>query len=127
MEFNDFKNIFKFIEAENTATELKDSEIIQVFKQYNFWLDEKDPNKSFNTGRHINNPLEKKLHDLFIKNFKDKLSYIVFGKGLNRGLGEYHNDSLSERERKIVISTIQWVASPIGKIFIKEFYDENDV
>lgn len=79
--------------------------------------------KGFNTHRHTDNPKEKEFHDEFIDSFMndfsgDMIDYIVFGQ--RDGVGLAPNDYLTDREKRIVISTIQWLGSPVGKNFLKE-------
>jgi CHAT domain-containing protein len=81
--------------------------------------------KGFNTDRHKNNPKEKELHDKFIeeyvieKGFNIKiLNRIIFGSSNNTQT--IPRDYLSDREKRIVITTIQWLGSPVGQGFLKE-------
>lgn len=70
--------------------------------------------KTFKEYRFENNPDEKLIVDKFIDLHGNEMDNIVFG-GFNK------NDILSEREKNIVLSTIQWMESPIGKQFLKDF------
>lgn len=77
--------------------------------------------KGFKTHRHEQNPKEKEFHDKFLiehdrKGYED-MNLIVFGHG-SRSLRP--NDNLTDRERKIVLSTIQWLGSPVGQSFLNE-------
>ena len=67
--------------------------------------------EGYNTHRHNKNPKEKDFHDTFIQEFykenENMLNYIVFGDGGNM----IPNDYLSDREIKIVISTIHCLGS----------------
>ena len=76
--------------------------------------------KGFNTHRHEKNPKEKELHDKFLKEHNregyEDMDLIVFGHG-SQGLTP--NDYLSDREKKIVLSAIQWVGSPVGQDFLR--------
>lgn len=75
--------------------------------------------EGFKTYRHAENPREKELHDEFIKeNSERDMDYIVFGH-LNSPSGAKPDDYLNERERRIVVSTIQWLASPVGTHFLR--------
>ena len=78
--------------------------------------------QGFNTRRHTQNPKEKELHDKFAdlldegnisNNAVDKM---VFG---TTDYGDAR-DYLSDREKQIVISTIQWLGSPIGQGFLRD-------
>lgn len=70
--------------------------------------------------RHKDNPKEKEFHDKFLKNHDRKgyndMELIVFGHDENLS----PNDHLSDREKKIVLSTIQWLGSPVGQGFLKK-------
>lgn len=52
------------------------------------------------------------------KTYLDNIDLIVFGQ--KPGTSMEANDSLSKRERKIVLSIIQWLGTPVGQGFIKE-------
>ncbi len=77
----------------------------------------------FKTYRHESNPKEKELHDAFIKDFvedprgdnykNDAIHRISMPQDGNR-----LTDYLSDREKQIVISTIQWLGSPVGQGFL---------
>lgn len=76
--------------------------------------------KGFNTHRHSNNPKEKELHDSFISEFIDnKLSPNIIDK-IIYGTNEsgYAKDYLSDHEKRIVITTIQWLGSHVGESFL---------
>lgn len=47
---------------------------------------------------------------------------IVFGQ--KEGTAMTANDSLSEREEKIVLGVIQWLGTPVGQGFISAFNDK---
>lgn len=73
--------------------------------------------KSFKTYRHKSNPKEKEFYDKFIETFDALgISRLVFPT-LD---GETPIDFLNEKEIKIVISTIQWLGSPVGQSFLKK-------
>lgn len=76
--------------------------------------------ESFKIHRHKSNPVEKKLHDSFIKDHSSDtdMSLIVFGQADSNST--YPADYLSDREKQIVLSTIQWLGSPIGQHFLHE-------
>jgi hypothetical protein len=79
----------------------------------------------FKTFRHRQNPDEKVFHDTFIRDF---INTSLNGKILNHIIfqttpeSNWRNvaDNLTEREIKIIISTIQWLGSPVGKSFLTE-------
>jgi len=76
--------------------------------------------QGFNARRNIENPTEKLLHDSFISEFvESKLSYNAVDK-IVYGTDEYGNprDYLSDHEKQIVISTIQWLGSHVGECFL---------
>jgi len=74
--------------------------------------------EGFKSYRHNSNPKEKELHDKFVKEHLDEADFIVFGQ--KEGTGFVPKDYLNDREQKIVISTIQWLGSPVGQSFLKE-------
>lgn len=79
--------------------------------------------EGFKTHRFKQNPKEKQLHDNFLKNhIEDKygcdVSFLVFPpNGISQS---YTVDNLSDREKRIVLSTIQWLGSPVGQNFMRE-------
>ena len=77
--------------------------------------------KGYKTYRHKDNPKEKEFHDKFIDDNKDQLfsgfDYIAFGQS---DVGMKANDTLTERETRIMISTIQWLGSPVGQSFLRD-------
>jgi hypothetical protein len=75
--------------------------------------------KGFKTYRHSSNPKEKELHDTFTNEFSERdMDYVVFGH-LNSSSGAKPDDTLSEREQRIVVSVIQWLSSPVGTHFLR--------
>jgi len=77
--------------------------------------------KGFKTYRHEQNPKEKELHDKFIEQCShnhDDMDFIVFGMDNNKP--NYPADRLTDREKQIAISTIQWLGSPVGQSFLKD-------
>ena len=74
--------------------------------------------KSLKEHRLLNNPIEKIFVDEFIKqyNIGDNCDLIVFGHPPNTTRPK---DYLNERERDIVLNTIQWLGSPVGQGFLK--------
>lgn len=77
--------------------------------------------KGFNSHRHLDNPKEKQLHDNFVSEFIDtKFSHnaidkIIYGTNENGNA----NDYLSDHEKRIVLSTIQWLGSHVGQSFLE--------
>lgn len=78
--------------------------------------------EGFKTHRHKNNPKEKELHDKFIKehieNNDSPFDLIIFPSVVNYEWTP--SDHLSDREKQIVITTIQWLGSPLGQSFLKD-------
>ena len=76
--------------------------------------------KGFKTYRHNTNPLEKQLHDSFVdEHVKDGyMDLIVFGP--RDGSDTQPSDYLTDREKQIVISTVQWMGSPVGQGFLRQ-------
>lgn len=78
--------------------------------------------KGFNTHRHLDNPIEKELHDNFIEQFIDnKLAHdmidkIIYGTNENG----YPTNFLSDHEKRIVITAIQWLGSHVGQSFLED-------
>lgn len=74
--------------------------------------------KTFKPYRFETNPQEKKFVDEFIKQCYDHgvPDRIVFGAN-HKGISP---DYLSERERDIVLSAIQWLGSPVGQKFLND-------
>lgn len=75
--------------------------------------------ETFKKYRFETNPLEKTLHDEFIEQMShnhDSISRIVFP-SIDDDL--HPSDTLSVREQSIVLSTIQWLGSPVGQGFLR--------
>jgi|TARA_B110000908_G_scaffold1583_1_gene2034 hypothetical protein len=72
--------------------------------------------KGNKTYRHSNNPLEKKLHDSFIKQHVNDIEMICVASDD----GMKPNRYLTDDEKRIVISTVQWMGSPVGQNFLEE-------
>ena len=73
--------------------------------------------KGNKTHRHNTNPLEKQLHDSFVKNNSlEDMSMI----SLPSENGMKPDRYLTDDEVSVVISTIQWLGSPVGQYFLKE-------
>lgn len=85
--------------------------------------------KGFNTHRHAHNPKERQLHDNFVKEYingylcANDIRDIVF----TTSIGD-PKEYLTDREKRIVISTIQWLGSPVGQGFLNSngFVLQND-
>lgn len=74
--------------------------------------------EGYNTYRHATNPIEKQLHDSFVEHHNDEyMDLIVFGQADSSTIPK---DYLTEREQRIVVSTIQWLGSPVGKNFLRQ-------
>jgi len=76
--------------------------------------------KGFKTYRHESNPKEKELHDKFLNEHilnnhvpVDLLIFPPANKQQTRAM-----DTLSDREIEIMLSTIQWLGSPVGRSFL---------
>jgi len=87
--------------------------------------------EGFKLYRHKSNPKEKEFHDKFLKEHNrdgyNDMDLIVFGHSPN---SFSPNDYLSDREKEIVLSTIQWLGSPVGQGFLSKcgftFNDKNE-
>lgn len=80
--------------------------------------------KGNKTYRHESNPKEKELHDEFIKQYVLKhngdIDYTTLGR-ISLPLEGNHQTPVTEItdiEVKIMISTIQWLGSPVGQGFL---------
>lgn len=77
--------------------------------------------EGFKKHRRERNPLEKEIHDKFLTDHNaanqiNDMDIIVFGHDSDL----YPLDKLSDRERRIVVSTIQWLGSPVGQCFLAD-------
>jgi dipeptidyl aminopeptidase/acylaminoacyl peptidase len=72
--------------------------------------------KGLKTYRHKDNPKEKELHDNFIKEHGKNMSLITYP--LNDH-GVSPSKHLTEHEEQLVITTIQWLGSPVGQSFLE--------
>ena len=75
--------------------------------------------KTFKEHRFARNPQERVFVEEFVKQFGKGVStsLIVFGHPTNSlSPKEY----LTEREQDIVLSTIQWLGSPVGEGFLQD-------
>lgn len=75
---------------------------------------------SFNKHRFVNNPKEKEIHDKFkrqiLKNKYSLLDKLVFGS--RDEAQQIPNAYLSNREKQIALTVVQWLGSPIGEMFL---------
>jgi hypothetical protein len=73
---------------------------------------------TFKEHRFENNPQEKIFVDKFIEQHNTSVDpdLIVFGH-LNNSMSP--KDYLSDREKNIVLSVIQWLGSPVGQNFLE--------
>ena len=71
------------------------------------------------TYRHETNPLEKDIHDFFVDKFVNHPSGVALEliSMPTDGSGD-PKDFLSDREKQIMITTIQWLGSSIGQGFL---------
>lgn len=78
--------------------------------------------ESFKVYRHRNNPKEKELHDKFLEgHISDKncsIDLLVFEPANESQT--YAKDNLSDREKRIMLGTIQWLGSPVGQNFLRD-------
>ena len=76
--------------------------------------------ETFKKYRLESNTVEKRLVDSFVKNHTSDtdMSLIVFGSDDSNSTRPA--DFLSDREKQIVLSTIQWLGSPVGQYFLYE-------
>ena len=85
-------------------------------------LDELQPMEGFKTYRHEQNPKEKEFHDKFIEWYVGPGSgcfdLLVFPPADNDQTRAV--DELSDRERRIVITMVQWMGTPLGQSLMRE-------
>lgn len=75
---------------------------VEIFKEYRF----------------ENNPHEKLFVEAFLRDCaKNHMDLIVFG---SKSDGMKPSDYLTDREKSIVVSTIQWLGSPVGQCFLRD-------
>ena len=91
---------FEIINSKKDA-ELSEDSVIKTFKEHRF----------------ERNPQEKIFVDEFLKQHSEynDMDLIVFGHAPENTMPK---DYLSQREKNIVISVIQWLGSPVGKGFL---------
>jgi hypothetical protein len=79
-----------------------------------------DDSLTYKEYRFESNPKEKEMVDKFLEHADTlEIERRVFGIDMNRS-DLYPNGKLSKREMKIVLSTIQWLGSPVGQGFLLE-------
>lgn len=77
----------------------------------------KEDIKCFKEHRHESKPQEKLLHDKFkSEHMGVDMDFIVFPPANDTQTRP--TDHLSDREKSIVLSTIQWLGSPVGQGFL---------
>ena len=77
--------------------------------------------KGFKTYRHKDNPIEKKLHNKFIEwyvNDHSNMDLLVFPPANDQQTRA--EDTLSDREKRIVITMVQWMGTPLGQSLLRE-------
>jgi len=77
--------------------------------------------EGFKTYRHKDNPTEKELHDKFIEwyvNEHSNMDLLVFPPANNQQTRA--EDTLSDREKRIVITMVQWMGTPLGQSLLRE-------
>jgi hypothetical protein len=82
----------------------------------------------YKTYRHESNPEEKKFHDNFKSHIKwnpdtmDNIALPLMTVGVDK-----KEPPLTEREKRIMLSTIQWLGSSVGQTFLRDSgYTEDD-
>lgn len=73
--------------------------------------------KGNKTYRHGSNPLEKQLHDDFISKHNIESMSMVCLPSKN---GIRPDRYLTDEESALVVSTIQWLGSPVGQSFLRD-------
>lgn len=72
--------------------------------------------KGFKTYRHESNPVEEALHNKFIKEFNNGIAMEQIALPMKEN--GFPVEYLTDREKQIMISTIQWLGSPVGQSFL---------
>jgi hypothetical protein len=98
------------------------------FEELNLWIHEwvekltgaNEEIESFKMYRHSTNPKEKEFYEKFMRfhnreNYTD-MDYIVFGQ--SDANGSVPADYLTNREKKVVLSAMQWLGSPVGQGYL---------
>jgi len=85
-------------------------------------LDEIQPMGGFKTYRHTQNPKEEEFHDKFIEWYlspgSGNVDLLVFPPEDDHQT--YAVDTLTDREKRIVITMIQWMGTPLGQSLMRE-------
>jgi hypothetical protein len=68
---------------------------------------------------------EIKALEIFNSDHQQHADLIVFGQ--KPGTAMDANDTLSDREEKIVLGVIQWLGTPVGRGFISRVFDDSQV
>lgn len=80
-----------------------------------------DKLEGFKTYRHASNPKEKEFHDKFLEEHINdrnaRIDLLVFSPANEAQTRAV--DTLSDREKQIMLSTIQWLGSPVGQHFLR--------
>lgn len=78
--------------------------------------------KGFKTYRHTKNPIEQKLHDEFKAELERKgtcpVDLIVYPSLENNDM--VPQEYLTDKEKCIMLSTVQWLGSPVGQTLLRE-------
>lgn len=85
------------------------------------WFEEEIPLTSFKVYRHADNPKEKELHDKFSQQYLQAeyqfVDKVIFG--TKDEAQSIPNDYLTDREKQIMLGTIQWLGSAVGEGFLR--------
>lgn len=75
--------------------------------------------KTYNSHRFKQNPLEEQIYVSFIAEMykRDSLDRIIFG--CRDEAQSFPKDTLTDRERDICATLIQWLGSPVGQYFLR--------
>lgn len=78
--------------------------------------------QSFKSYRFIREPKEKELHDKFnktvIKDNRNMADKIIFG--TKDDYQAIPTEYLTDREKRIMLGTVQWLGSNVGQSFLRE-------
>ncbi len=70
------------------------------------------------TYRHHDNPKEKELHDKFIERYSGSVDMERIALLTDERSDPFNN--LTQAEKQIMVSTIQWLGSPVGQSFLND-------
>lgn len=79
--------------------------------------------EGFKPYRWESNPKEKEFHDKFVERMDPsygEVDLVVFPPNTNYGCGSVPSQYLTDREKQVMISTIQWLGSSVGQYFLSE-------